>query len=141
MTSAIDSSKPITGSPTTQSVRDNFAAAKSEIEALQARDQVSKFSIVGALTALVGAARWYPDHPIVIDSVYFSQGGAALGATVIDVKKNGTSIFSGSLPTCAPGGNKSTIISNTTTMAITDYLTVDVLSGSGSDATVCIVYH
>ena len=36
MTSAIDTSKPVTGSPTTQSVRDNFLAARNEIVALQA---------------------------------------------------------------------------------------------------------
>jgi hypothetical protein len=36
MASAIDATKPVAGSPTTQSVRDNFAAAKSEITALQA---------------------------------------------------------------------------------------------------------
>lgn len=35
MASAIDPTKPTTGTPTTQSVRDNFAAAKAEIEALQ----------------------------------------------------------------------------------------------------------
>lgn len=37
MTSLIDATKPIAGTPTTQSVRDNFAAAKSEIEAMQIR--------------------------------------------------------------------------------------------------------
>lgn len=35
MTSAIDTSKPVTGTPTTQSVRDNFVAAKNEILDLQ----------------------------------------------------------------------------------------------------------
>lgn len=35
MTSAIDATKPIAGTPTTQSVRDNFATAKAEITALQ----------------------------------------------------------------------------------------------------------
>jgi hypothetical protein len=35
MTSAIDTSKPVTGSPTTQSVRDNFLAARNEIIQLQ----------------------------------------------------------------------------------------------------------
>ncbi len=35
MASNIDPSKPITGNPTTQSVRDNFNAAKQEIESLQ----------------------------------------------------------------------------------------------------------
>lgn len=36
MPSNIDASKPITGNPTTQSVRDQFATAKSEISAIQA---------------------------------------------------------------------------------------------------------
>lgn len=35
MTSAINANYPVTGNPTTQSVRDNFAAAKSEISDLQ----------------------------------------------------------------------------------------------------------
>lgn len=35
MASLIDETKPVTGTPTTQSVRANFAAAKGEIEALQ----------------------------------------------------------------------------------------------------------
>lgn len=35
MASAIDPTKPAEGNPTTQSVRDNFGHAKSEIEALQ----------------------------------------------------------------------------------------------------------
>lgn len=35
MTSAIDATKPVFGTPTTASVRANFSAAKSEIEALQ----------------------------------------------------------------------------------------------------------
>jgi hypothetical protein len=40
MASSIDATKPITTSPTTQSVRDNFQAAKDEIEALQ--DQLAR---------------------------------------------------------------------------------------------------
>ena len=39
MTSAIDITKPASGTPTTASVRANFASAKSEIEALQAEVQ------------------------------------------------------------------------------------------------------
>lgn len=35
MASAINALNPVTGAPTTQSVRDNFAAAKAEIEAIQ----------------------------------------------------------------------------------------------------------
>ncbi|MCX7067342.1 MAG: hypothetical protein NTW85_06590 [Methylococcales bacterium] len=44
MTSAIDATKPIAGTPTTQSVRDNFATAKAEITALQ----TSVGSLIGA---------------------------------------------------------------------------------------------
>lgn len=36
MASSIDATKPVSGTPTTASVRANFSAAKSEIEALQA---------------------------------------------------------------------------------------------------------
>ena len=39
MSSAIDVTKPVTGSPTTASVRSNFQAAKDEIEALQTGKQ------------------------------------------------------------------------------------------------------
>jgi hypothetical protein len=59
MASTIDSTKPISGNPTTQSVRDNFAAAKSEIEALQVLTAdattvvkgVSRLATVGETTA------------------------------------------------------------------------------------------
>lgn len=42
MTSAIDPSRPVQGTATTQSVRDNFFAAKTEIEALQAEIEALK---------------------------------------------------------------------------------------------------
>ncbi len=51
MSSAIDISKPTAGTPTTQSVRDNFAAAKSEIEQLQ-NDISAKQPADTTLTAL-----------------------------------------------------------------------------------------
>lgn len=137
MTSAIDSSKPITGTPTTQSVRDNFAAAKSEIETLQARLQVSKFVIVGTLALLTGTPRWYPDRSVTISSVYFSLGTA--GTATIDVLKNGASIFSGSKPQTT-AANKSSIISVSVAMTTSDYLTVSVNTAGGADATVYIVY-
>ena len=42
MASSIDATKPVTATPTTQSVRDNFSAAKTEIEALQIIPQNSQ---------------------------------------------------------------------------------------------------
>src|SRR5262245_4501069 len=55
MPSNIDASKPVTGNPTTQSMRDNFAAAKDEINQLQTDVSTAqttangKASIAGAL--------------------------------------------------------------------------------------------
>lgn len=50
MTSQIDATKPIQGTPTTESVRANFAAAKQEIEALQSPELVI-VNAAGMLTA------------------------------------------------------------------------------------------
>lgn len=57
MSSNIDATKPVAGTPTTQSVRGNFAAAKAEIEALQAglaAVQSGKQDADATLTALAG---------------------------------------------------------------------------------------
>src|SRR5262245_29895388 len=52
MPSNIDATKPVTGNPTTQSMRDNFAAAKTEIEALQ----TSATTMQGTLTTVQSTA-------------------------------------------------------------------------------------
>jgi hypothetical protein len=63
MTSAIDPTKPVFGAPTTNSVRANFAAAKAEIEALQAIARPTGFAdyndYATSLAALsVAATTW-----------------------------------------------------------------------------------
>lgn len=102
-------------------------------------NSVSKFIIVGDLTPQVGTARWYPDRDIALSSVYFSLGTAPTASAVIDVRKNGVSIFSGAKPACS-SGHKSSVIDVAASLTPSDYLTVDVFSASGADATVCIVY-
>jgi hypothetical protein len=53
MASTIDITKPVFGNPTTQSVRDNFAAAKSEIEALQTeKAELDSPAFTGSATAV-----------------------------------------------------------------------------------------
>ena len=49
--SLIDITKPVSGNPTTQSVRDNFAAAAAEIDALDS-----------AVTALQGSVSGFDSH-------------------------------------------------------------------------------
>jgi len=59
MASNIDSTKPTTGTATTQSVRDNFANAKTEIEALQdgiAQETADRIAAVSAEAAARDAA-------------------------------------------------------------------------------------
>jgi microcystin-dependent protein len=56
MTSQIDSTKPTTGTATTQSMRDNFAFAKAEIEALQdgiAEEVTARDAAIAAAKAAV----------------------------------------------------------------------------------------
>lgn len=53
MASTIDTTKPVSGSPTTLSVRDNFAAAKTEIEALQTdKANLAAPALTGSATAV-----------------------------------------------------------------------------------------
>lgn len=60
MTSAIDITKPVTGNPTTQSVRDNFATTKSEIEELQGRIGFADYNDLATQTTPINitASTW-----------------------------------------------------------------------------------
>lgn len=100
-------------------------------------NSVTKYAIVGTLQTGTGTPRWYPDRSVTISSVYFSLGTA--GTATIDVLKNGTSIFSGSKPQTT-AANKSSVISVSVSMTVSDYLTVSVQVAGGADATVYIVY-
>lgn len=65
MSSAIDPSKPTEGTATTASVRDNFAAAKTEIETLQGLVQDAQDTADAAAAAAVSAASaWVAAYPI-----------------------------------------------------------------------------
>ena len=62
MTSAIDPSRPVQGTATTQSVRDNFFAAKTEIEALQAEIEALKAGAVMSEPTVIGVT--LPNNPV-----------------------------------------------------------------------------
>jgi hypothetical protein len=71
MASAIDDTKPIAGTPTTQSVRDNFAAAKSEITALQA-----------TVSGTVGYIAYFNTGTTIGNSgIYQTGGNVGIGTT------------------------------------------------------------
>lgn len=71
MPSAIDPSMPIFGSPTTESVRANFATAQSEISALQTAVACPAITLIspGNVTIPPGTARVYvaaPGGPVTL---------------------------------------------------------------------------
>lgn len=86
MTSAIDVTKPTTGNPTTESVRQNFAAAKDEIEALQAA-----VGIGGAGTEYTEPPEGGPDaipesslaHPISAGRYLMKTSSGVLGSVTV----------------------------------------------------------
>jgi len=98
--------------------------------------QDKTFSRTGALTApLVGVMRWYPGRAITIIGVRATVGSPSSGASVIvDVNKNGVSIFSTDLADAI----------NLPSVGASDYVTVDIDTAGtttpGSDLTVDIIY-
>ena len=121
-----------------------------QIGQLQAGDSitgallVSRYTVVGTLAVATGTPRWYPDRNITLTGIYFSLGTAPSGySCLIDVLKNGASIFSGTYPTCTTGNNLSTTVAVSTTMTTSDYLTVNITAVSGveADMLICIQYQ
>lgn len=146
MASAIDATKPVSVNPTTQSVRDNFAAAKSEIEALQlSLIKVRSYSVAGSMppSLVAGTARWYPETNIEVLAVYFSLGtaGVTAGCTAM-LKRNGVNFLSANAVTTSGQFKSTTEVPSSPTATPSDYLTVDAqsLDGLAKDMTVFIHY-
>jgi len=104
------------------------------------------FSQSGTLAAGTGTFRWYAKGAYTIVEVRASVGTAPTGAAVlVDVNKNGTTIFTGGTdrPNIAVSTNTDVGTPAVTTLADGDYLTVDIdqvgSTVAGSDLTVQIV--
>lgn len=94
----------------------------------------------GAVTPMTGTARWYPGRPVTLTSVFMMVTGTPTSTLTIDVKKNGTSIHTGAKPSINAGSNTSSMIPLSVSMTGSDYLTIDIVSGNGSDLAVRIEY-
>lgn len=108
-------------------------------------NDILPWSMDGTLYVKTGAKRLYVESARTIVGVRFSVGTAPTGAAaIVDVNKNGTTIFTtqGNRPTVGIGANTSGLVANmdVTSLAAGDFLTVDVdVVGStipGADATV-----
>jgi hypothetical protein len=109
---------------------------------------LSTFSVVGPVTTAVGHSRFYMSTAGTITNVIVSVSSAPVGsAIIIDVKKNGVSIFTTLLnrPTIPAGGFVDmSSIPDVTAFSIGDYYTVDVVqvgsTSPGSDLVVQLEY-
>lgn len=100
------------------------------------------FSKTGPLEAVVGTHRFYLEQNRTISKVRAAVGTASVGAPiVIDVKKNGVSIFGGTPLSVSAGQFTNTKNTNEAVVA-GDYLTIDIVSvgtsTAGSDLTVTV---
>lgn len=108
--------------------------------AAPASNSITTSFFPGTVQPLVGTIRWYPGKAVTMKSVFLSVSGAPTADIIIDVKKSGVSIFPGAKPVITAGNFKSVITALNTAMLDTDYLTVDIISGNGSDLSVRFEY-
>lgn len=101
------------------------------------------FTMEGDLVTKVGTLKWKNRGNSTIDAVLLVVGEAPIGANIIvDVNKNGTTLFSTGKPTILDGetDNGSGSVPSSTLLVDGDEITVDIdqvgSSTSGSDLTV-----
>lgn len=87
-----------------------------------------------------GTLRWYPPANCTLSNAVLF--GATPSENVsADILKNGTSIFAGSgYPALTTAQNKGTDVTLNTSLTPTDYLTINLLSGRGSDLVLRLDY-
>lgn len=109
-------------------------------------NEIPVFSVGGVLASQTFTMRLYANRAMTISSVRASVGSYPVGSSiVIDVMKNGVTIFTGGVdrPTIASGTYTDVGTPDVTALAAGDYLTVTIVSvGSttaGSDLTVQVV--
>lgn len=92
----------------------------------------------GNLIPTLGTLRYYPQNTITLSQISLFCNTAPTTAIVVDLKKNGVSLFgSGSKPSISAGQNVSGTVTIPGTVSVTssDYLTIDIDAGNGADMT------
>jgi hypothetical protein len=102
---------------------------------------LQSFSVPGARVVANGNARWYPPRPCSLTLAHAAVGTAPAGSGLtVRVKQNGVSIGTATIPA---GSFTATFVPSVSSLAVGDYLTVDVTAvGSttpGSDLVVQFV--
>ena len=98
------------------------------------------FNMAGTVAPATGSTRWYAPAAITFTSVTLTLGGVASTSVVVAIRKNGV-VISPSTFTIAASTYKASAVSISLSLAVDDFLTVDVLSGSdGTDLVVGLIY-
>ena len=124
-------------------IRDVYTQAMRIIDALlgaSANGLLAEFSFVSTITTGDKPFRWFPPIPVgveaIVNHVFCSLGTPASGSSVIvDVKKNGASIFSSpaNRAVIAAGQIAGVSAYSGTVITATDYLTVEIAQvGAGT---------
>lgn len=97
-------------------------------------------NFVGSLASPLSAtARWYPPASVTVSRVWASLGEVSSGSTVFAVQKNGVSTVA--TVTVPLGENRSSDVSASTPLTVSDYLTIALTTATGgSNAVVFVEY-
>ena len=98
-------------------------------------------SFPGNIGPLDSKSRWSPPRTITLTNVAFNINTVAIAAPVVlDIKKNGVSIFPGAKPTLALSTAKANVAIPNVVITAEDYITLDIIAGDGADLTVRLDY-
>lgn len=101
-----------------------------EVGDIEVYKETLPFTMAGVVAASEGRLRFYVEDDCTIEQVRASLGVPAVGSNlVVDVNRNGTSIFSSTAtqPTVVAGENTGVAVPDTTTDLVAgDYLTIDI---------------
>jgi hypothetical protein len=96
----------------------------------------------GNISPFTGALRYYPRQTIGLQTITLFINTPPTATIVVDLLKNGVSVFgNGTKPSITAGNNTSTPVTMSVTVTTSDYLTMNILSGNGSDMTARIDYN
>jgi hypothetical protein len=132
----LTTNNPITLGTTPLAFTQFSAVATSQVVV----EQVIKANFTGTLAIQTGTSRFYPPSNINIKRVYASLGTTGTSDVIIDVKVNGTSIFTGNNPTVPTGQYIGTAVTTNLAVILGSYITVDIISASGADCIVYLIY-
>jgi hypothetical protein len=97
-----------------------------------AASQISSVALnmPGSVIAVNGAMRWYPPRSITLVDMQGFYGTAGSALQTLTLRKNGTTIATSTIASAQTVG---TIATLSQTLILSDYITIDVSTSTGSD--------